>query len=180
MARHMKLVVFILLAGILFPTGAMAIPSLIGEVIYGGSWSQAMRWYTGGYSFSFLRVDWTSGSLFEQPSMTSITSGWTVDLDTPTSAIVSRSGNQTADFNWTWHFQGTRETTVSHWVAYDGNQRRESGVYTLFSNGTESWVPDDWDPGTEVPASPVPEPMTLSLLLLGGGFALPVLRKRRS
>lgn len=174
----MKIVLFaLLLFGFFWAPCADAFTTSIGDVFYGNSWSLNMQQSLGGASYNFMRMDvYMDGNLFRYPGgVTNPSAPWTVKYESPTSIIVSRTGNQTANFYWTWTWTDPRTTAKVHVATYDNGIWREGGVYTYTVNGAESWVNDGWNPGTDIPS--VPEPTTL--VLIGAGLGLAALRRRR-
>ena len=150
-----------LLAGLVFTNPANA-TFILDDPVVGNSWTLNIGY--GGSSADLWRIDWVSGQLFELPTITSTTPGWSTAWATTTSGAIS--GPVTTPIVAIFHFADSPTDPFELNVAiYNASVLQIAARF--FDTGTGSVQLDllqDWDPGT---TSPVPEPTTLALMALG-------------
>ena len=159
-----------LLAGLVFASSANA-TIIFDDPVEGESWTLSV---SGGPLADLWRIDWVSGQLFELPTITSTTPGWSTAWATTTSGAVSGPAASPITL---WYFADTPADLFEVNLAIYNTDVLQLAIRVFQRGagiGTELLV--DWDPGT---ASPVPEPATLTLMGIGlAGLAWMRRRKR--
>jgi hypothetical protein len=147
-------------------------------------WSQEFN--ESGYGqFDFMRIDLISGPEFAEPAFSGFSSaglggvaidpsGWSQLWNDGRSAAAG--GTEVDTLNFLIEFGGeTSEPFAFYFTSYDidvasGTAKLQDSAKAVWDGGWTITVmtADTWNPGTDSPANPVPEPATL--LLLGTGL----------